>query len=59
MDTIHGICDILGVPYAAEKVEGPSTMLSFLGITLDTCRMEARLLEEKLTRIQHTVADWL
>ena len=59
MDTIKEVCEILGVPLAVEKVEGPSTVLSFLGITLDTCKMEARLPEEKLTRIQHTVADWL
>ena len=57
MDTIKEVCEILGVPLAVEKVEGPSTVLSFLGITLDTCKMEARLPEEKLTRIQHTVAD--
>ena len=59
MDTIKEVCEILGVPLAVEKVEGPSTVLSFLGITLDTCKMEARLPEEKLTRVQHTVADWL
>ena len=59
MDTIKEVCKILGVPLAVEKVEGPSTVLSFLGITLDTCKMEARLPEEKLTRVQHTVADWL
>ena len=59
MDTIKEVCEILGVPLAVEKVEGPSTVLSFLGITLDTCKMEARLPEEKLTKMQHTVADWL
>ena len=59
MDTIQKICDILGVPLALEIVEGPSITLSFLGIILDTCRIEARLPAEKLTRIQHTVADWL
>ena len=57
MDTIKEVCEILGVPLAVEKVKGPSTILSFLGITLDTCKMEARLAEEKLTRIQHIVAD--
>ena len=59
MDTIREVCEILSVPLAVEKVEGPSTVLSFLGITLDTCKMEVKLPEEKLTRIQHTVADWL
>ena len=41
-------CHTLGVPLALEKVEGPSTVLSFLGILLDTHLMEARLPEEKL-----------
>jgi len=30
------LCRSLGIPLASEKVEGPSTSLSFLGITLDT-----------------------
>ena len=63
MPKIHGyntqICDILGVPLALEIIEGPSITLSFLGIILDICRIEARLPVEKLTRIQHTIADWL
>ena len=29
-------CETLGVPLAIEKVEGPSTSLTFLGIVLDT-----------------------
>ena len=48
LDTIKQICDILGVPLALEKVEGPATSLSFLGITLDTVTMEAKLPPEKL-----------
>ena len=43
LDTIKQICDILGVPLALEKVEGPATSLSFLGNTLDTVVMEAKL----------------
>ena len=43
------ICNYLGVPLTFEKGEGQSTVLSFLGIVLDTTRMEARLPEDKLT----------
>ena len=50
-------CHTLGVPLALEKVEGPSTMLSFLGILLDTHLMEARLPEEKLQRLRATVTE--
>jgi len=48
LNTVKQVCDMLGVPLALEKVEGPSTSLSFLGITLDTINMEARLPPEKL-----------
>ena len=40
----------LGVPMAPEKNIGPSTVLSFAGIKLDTCKMEARLPQDKLCK---------
>ena len=40
-------------------VEGPSTSLTFLGITLDTSRMEIRLPDEKLLRIRNEILNWL
>lgn len=33
----------LGVPIEANKTEGPSTTLDFMGIIQDTVRMEARI----------------
>ena len=42
-----------------EKLEGPSQSLTFLGIVLDTQLMEARLPEDKLSRIQTQLATWL
>lgn len=53
------VCAMLGIPLALEKVEGPSTILEFLGILLDTTCMEARLPAEKLARIQATIHEWL
>ena len=44
---------------ALEKVEGLSTSLTFLGIVLDTVRMEARLPTDKLCCICHQVKAWL
>ena len=52
-------CARLGVPLALEKVEGPSTCLTFLGITSDTSQMEIRLSEEKLLRIRNEILNWL
>ena len=56
--TIKEVCLQLGIPLALDKVEGPSKSLTFLGIILDTERMEARLPEEKLTRIPHQLEVW-
>ena len=50
---------MLGIPLALDKVVGPSTVLEFLGIVLDTERMEARLPCDKLSRIQTTIVEWL
>ena len=53
------VCQLLNVPLAIGKVEGPSTLLEFLGILLDTVRMEAHLPVDKLARLRTTVSDWL
>ena len=53
------ICQLLNVPLAIEKMEGPSTLLEFLGILLDTVRMEARLPDDKLARLRAMELDWL
>jgi len=49
LDIIKSVCYYLGIPLAIEPLEGPSTSLTFLGIILDTERMEARLLNKKTT----------
>ena len=59
LDILKQLCDDLGVPLALEKVEGPSTTISFLGILLDTVRMEIRLPEDKLAQIKDTLSTWL
>ena len=59
LDTIIETCDYLGVPLALEKVEGPLTTLPFLGIILDTSRMEARLPDDKLLKLRKEIADWM
>ena len=47
-DTLIGVFDKLGIPLNPKKIEGPATCLEFLGITLDTVEMEARLSAEKI-----------
>jgi len=52
-------CKEFGVPLATEKVEGPSTCLTFLGVVLDTAKSEIRLPEEKLLSIHLELSIWL
>ena len=59
LEEVKSTCEWLGIPLAMEKVTGPTTLLTFLGITLDTVQMEARLPPEKLDRMRKTVALWL
>ena len=53
------VCRVLGIPLAIEKVDGPTMVLEFLGIVLDTERMEACLPKDKLDRIRIVVQEWL
>ena len=53
------ICDQLGVPVAPHKVEGPDTTLTFLGIELDTVKMELHLPQDKLSRLTSAIGEWL
>jgi hypothetical protein len=49
----------LGLPIAPEKTEGPATVLSFLGIEIDTIAMEIRLPAGKLQALQATLNSWV
>jgi hypothetical protein len=64
-DTVHAALEwalalgsLLGLRFQPEKVEGPSTCIEFLGIILDSIRMEARLGENKLSFLQELLASW-
>ena len=59
LNTFIQLCTNLGVPLASEKIEGPSTSLTFLGITLDTANMEIRLPQDKLLRIKASLTKWI
>ena len=52
------LCTSLGLPVAPQKVEGPSTTITFLGIQLDTVEQEIRLPRQKLIRLQGIVDGW-
>ena len=52
-------CRELGVPLAPEKQEGPSPVITFLGIQIDTQLGILRLPEEKLQRLLQMTTAWL
>ena len=52
-------CESLGIPVAFDKLEGPSTRITFLGIMLDTEARVMSLPQGKLEEIQSKVLSWL
>ena len=58
LSRLISLCNYLGVPIAPEKTVGPETELPFVGITLDSIRMEARLAEEKLEKCRTMLLDF-
>ena len=58
MEIMLSKCKQLGMPLKAEKIEGHSPVLPFLGITLDTQRQEIRLPEKKLQQLKSLVTTW-
>ena len=52
------LCSQLGLPLHPDKLEGPSTCLSILGIELDSMTLQARLPSEKGDRIVVLLQEW-
>ena len=48
-----------GVPLHPDKFEGPSTVMTVLGIELDFLALQARLPKEKVDRISSLIDEWL
>jgi hypothetical protein len=58
LDSTRRLASSLGVPLAEEKVEGPLSCLTFLGIELDTVDLTARLPQDKLGALKDFIALW-
>ena len=59
MSRMLTVCDQLGIPVASEKLEGPTTTLTFLGIVLDTSAQQLRLPPDKLEELTGLIRSWL
>ena len=52
------LCNHLGLPVAPNKVEGPTTCLTFLGIQIDSEKQQLCLPREKLIRLKDLIVAW-
>ena len=59
LDIAVPLCKSLGLPVAPHKVVGPKTVLSFLGIIIDSERQELRLPADKLSSIKALLRKFL
>ena len=59
LTTTLALCEELGFPVAPEKTEGPATTLTFLGIEIDTKKLQLRLPQVKLSQLAATIAGWM
>uniref|UniRef100_A0A1X7VQS7 Reverse transcriptase domain-containing protein n=1 Tax=Amphimedon queenslandica TaxID=400682 RepID=A0A1X7VQS7_AMPQE len=57
--TAFPLCNRLGLPVAPEKVEGPATTLTFLGIEINSVNMSLSLPLPKLTALKAKLAHWI
>ena len=55
---MHDVCERLGTPTEPSKDEGPATVLSFLGLELETMALEVRLPEEKMRQLKVLLGSW-
>ena len=53
---LKSICMELGIPLATEKQDGPTPVITLLGIIIDTTKGELRLPEDKLQRLLQVVS---
>ena len=51
-------CAELGIPVAAHKCTDPTTCLVFLGIQIDTIKVQISLPQEKLERLKGLFQEW-
>ena len=56
MNTLKQVCQEIQMPIASEKSEGPSTVVEFLGLTIDTNYMVIWILHDKLHDIARIIS---
>ena len=59
MDCYISLCSEIGVPLANEKTIGPTTVLTFLGLQIDTNKMIVQIPDEKLNKLRIALIETL
>ena len=58
-ETMLRVCERLGIPVALDKLEGPATTITLLGITIDTTLQQLRFPPDKLQEMTLLIKSWL
>ena len=58
LDIMVQVCDDVGFTLNPSKLVKPTTCIEFLGIVLDSERMEMRISEDRLHRIMTELTEW-
>eukprot|EP00731_Ephydatia_muelleri_P009877 Em0005g463a len=58
METMLRVWEKLGIPVALDKLEGPATDITFLGITINTTLQQLRLPHDKLEEMVLLIKSW-
>lgn len=58
LQTALDTCSEVGFPMSDEKTFGPATIITLLGIEIDSVAWELRLPHEKLAKLREVVARW-
>ena len=58
MDIIKAVFSDIGVPLAPNKIVGPSTCITYLGIEIDSINNVCRLPNDKLSKLKNLLKVW-
>jgi hypothetical protein len=59
MSNLSSLCKELGVPLAVENTIGPSCVITFLGLQIDTLEMVIKIPPPKLSEVQQKLIETL
>ena len=58
LDKITEVCEKAGFTISSKKTVGPSRIITFLGIEIDTIKKQLKMSDEKMAEIKSDLNDW-